>query len=467
MDTNGLFVLTRRLVLPHPGPGHSKGSVQPFPWTKNSAHKIRNDKWRAWRADARWSRMIDEFADAIVFAQGGKVFLLDGDNSHGFDAGEPDDTPKIARPNLGWAFRTSFPFDPLVIFSHNSRVFVLDARKKLRIVGTICHHGGHITSIAVHPGAPHIFATTSADFTTRIYNLDQSADGHENSTWKSWQGPSRASAAHGTDGPDSGSSGHGRCIGILGGGRSGGHVWDVSCASFHPWLPLIVTCGVDRFVKIWRTPIDSPTGPVIPDEKPLFSACITTSQVLSIAWVAQNVLIMHTGTTYGQDADYQTESQKHGSIDLFQWLGMERYFPNGEADYNPVLRGGSSDYQESKTYTVLAREKLDIDPMASESLEAISSISQQQDSLDMAGFDGRFLFAPIDSSQFIIVNTPELARHTRHENSFPDSYKITAQGVDHRDDDSREKVVACAVRLSDYVALGSRGTVWYLELKQK
>ena len=98
-----------------------------------------------------------------------------------------------------------------------------------------------ITSIAVHPTTAHLFCTTSRDYTTRIYDLTlllevkSKEKGKKKKTemkvpnphWPPSKTPSYAGAAHGlhlrpSQFEDEG-VGLGRCIGVLMGGRSGGH----------------------------------------------------------------------------------------------------------------------------------------------------------------------------------------------------------------------------------------------------
>ncbi|KAJ7092671.1 WD40-repeat-containing domain protein [Mycena epipterygia] len=351
------FKLYRQMTLPGAsGSVHRSGSIQLFPWTHESAAQIFNAKWRA---SDQWPSMVDEYLDAFVVGYGGRLHILHTSDEkrassialEGTDRANLDqaDTPQVA-----WALRSSHPFDPLVILADHRRIFVLNVRQK-RVVAYIRGHGGHITSIAVHPTSPNIFATTSSDFTTRIYNLDLVQKNRRHPVWPPWDGPFHASAAHGMDGSDAEGSGFGRCIQILVGGRSGGHTWDVLGAAFHPRLPLIATCGADRHVKIWRMLSSSND---IGEDKPLFSARITTSRVLSIAWLAEDVLLMHTATTctparMGPDEeeasfleeDDELKDPNHiecGTINVFRWMGLKRFFPEGEINPNSVLRGGAS-----------------------------------------------------------------------------------------------------------------------------
>lgn len=141
-----------------------------------------------------------------------------------------------------------------------------------------------ITSIATHPLKPHLFATTSRDYTARIYNLDLPAELPRydlearrripvpNPHWPPNNKPSLAGAAHGLhlDHSEKEGIGIGRCICVLMGGRSGGHQAAVLGAvgvltsvftkislnlvyqAFHPSLPIIATCGVNSHSSLNR-----------------------------------------------------------------------------------------------------------------------------------------------------------------------------------------------------------------------
>lgn len=84
-----------------------------------------------------------------------------------------------------------------------------------------------ITSIAVHPIHPHIIATTSRDFTTRIYDLTlpprKEEDVEHNPNLLPLNQPSRAGPAFGLNMNEREGAGMGRCVVLLMGGRSGGH----------------------------------------------------------------------------------------------------------------------------------------------------------------------------------------------------------------------------------------------------
>ncbi|KAJ6575053.1 WD40-repeat-containing domain protein [Mycena capillaripes] len=484
---------TKRICLPSFGSTHRRSSMQLFPWTTDSAEQLFNAKWRA---SEHWASMVAEFSDVLAVADGQSLYILHTNPkpplSFRLNSTFSEDKPQIA-----FALRTARPFDPLVVAADNRRIFVLDIRHR-KFLGYLRGHGGRITSIAVHPTSPNIFATTSSDFTTRIYNLDLKVhsvgDPAENPAWPPWDGPSHGSAAHGTDGSDSTGSGFGRCVQILVGGRSGGHSWDVLGAAFHPHLPLIATCGADRSVKIWRI-LSNRTGTVVRDDKPLFSARITTSRVLSIAWLGEDVLLMHTATTCTpirngtdhpdadeeDDPDEPSSDIEPGTIDVFQWLGFRRFFPTNEHTPDPALQGGISDYQESKSYTLLSTRPLPQTPP-----EPISNISQPQ----TPGLHGRFLLVHPHSMEIVLLNISDLKARTLPSNISSDnivemtkrirldesaeprfsSPSTSARGTPpatqlfDADLESDFQIAACALAPSGAVIiLSSKGTIWFLD----
>ncbi|KAJ6621686.1 WD40-repeat-containing domain protein [Mycena sp. CBHHK59/15] len=341
-DADYPFVPMKRMRLPGSSTPSDGGSISVFPWTLDSATELWDGRWRM---SDQWRPMLANFYDAFLVAHGARAHILHTEQKiatciyldDAVPANEGQNTEGQDAPRVAWAMRSSRPFEPLAILTHRRRVLVLDVTEN-KFVGYLCGHGGPITSIAVHPTSPSIFATTSRDFTTRIYNLDLAQQENvKNPTWLPWVGPSQASAAHGMYMSVSEQSGLGRCVQVLVGGRSGGHHWDVLGAAFHPRLPLIATCGMDRHVKIWW--INSSGDTMAREDKPLFSA-IRGSRVLSIAWLADDVLLTHTASTrlrvHGERSCYTEQ----GTLDVWQWLGLKRFFPHD--DPGPILRGGAS-----------------------------------------------------------------------------------------------------------------------------
>ncbi|PPQ62853.1 hypothetical protein CVT24_000547 [Panaeolus cyanescens] len=228
-----------------------------------------------------------------------------------------------------------------------------------------------VTSIAVHPTVPEIFCSTSRDFTTRVYNLmlqdeDPKKRAKKPSTNPHWPPnttPSLAGAPHGLrlSPREIEGVGVGRCIGVLFGGRSGGHQAAVMSAAFHPTHPLIATCGMDRAVKIWfvRFPQSrNEAEQLVCEDKPLFSTQrIHKARVLSITWLLQDVLVTHSAPAIMKERSGENQPTYHeaGELTVWQWLGFDRFFPaKFQHVRQQMLRGCASDYQESSSFKVMA-----------------------------------------------------------------------------------------------------------------
>lgn len=255
---------------------------------------------------------------------------------------------------ISWALSLNALFEPLVVFSRASLLYVYSVPRN-SILGYLRGHGGAITSINVHPVNPHLFCTTSRDHSTRIYDLTLSPQQLPNNThWPPSTKPSLAGAAHGLHMTEAEGNGIGRCVVVLMGGRSGGHQAAVLGAAFHPELPLIATCGLDRAVKIW---VVRPTfeDRLKREDKPLFSSSrIHRGRVLSVTWLQHDLLLTHSGPalmrTY-QDPMNKTVHTEPGELVIWRWLGIDRFFPPDKEDVSQdLLRGCASDYQESSSF---------------------------------------------------------------------------------------------------------------------
>lgn len=243
--------------------------------------------------------------------------------------------------------RSSAPSDPLIIVADHRRVFVFSIRQK-QVIGYIRGHGGvslfsYIPLLCFNAASSGLLRSPSTlglqtflqrlrrtlrlgriscDPTVwlryfRIYNLDHPTVSQtpENPAWPPWNGPSLGSAAHGADGFDALGDGCGHCFQLLVGGRSGmcsaigltiltywmirrtrvgrvkrqlssspaahSDLWSARSLIFSQLDSLVFQA--DRHVKIWRILSDK-SETLCRDDKPLFSARITTSRVLSIAW---------------------------------------------------------------------------------------------------------------------------------------------------------------------------------------
>ncbi|KAG7450573.1 WD40 repeat-like protein [Guyanagaster necrorhizus] len=277
--------------------------------------------------------------------------------------------------NVAWALSSDKWLDPLVILSYLGLVFIYDV-KKHQIVSQLRGHGAPITSVAVHPKLPHLFCTTSRDFSTRVYDLTlKPKQRPSNPHWPPNKQPSLAGPAHGLDmsqaeGP---ADGIGRCVLVLMGGRSGGHQGEVLGADFHPRQPLLATCGasprslvMDRFIKIWHLPpqlvrhkTSKNSVPLLRQDKPLFSSSrLHKSRVISVSWLEDDMLISHCAPAmmrvYPAAIGNKTTYNEPGTIVLWRWLSLNRFFPATKPPDQEVLRGCASDYQQSASFKILS-----------------------------------------------------------------------------------------------------------------
>ncbi|KAF9270187.1 hypothetical protein L218DRAFT_952372 [Marasmius fiardii PR-910] len=350
-------------------------SVAPFPWTRES--EFLKDRKISLRRDD-WEKIVNNYSDAV--AVGGDpnevhIFFIRS-AKHPIhiklpEQNERDHVLPTDKINVAWTLKADELFQPHIVITNRYLIYIYSIREN-KIISALRGHGNHITSIAVHPGLPHIFATTSRDFSTRLHDLTQRPrQKPDNPVWPPQSKPSLAGAAHGLDSnyPEGPKEGWGSCIMVLAGGPSGGHQGDVFAAAFHNNYPLIATCGMDRAVKIWHIPFPFQEGQkLIREDKPLFSSTtIHKARVLSIDWISDDILLTHSApaimsvpVTNDEPLDLEP-----GSVILWRWLGKDRFFPAGYDEFTThqtVLRGCASDYQESASFQILASVNLPSTP---------------------------------------------------------------------------------------------------------
>ncbi|KAF9040560.1 WD40-repeat-containing domain protein [Panaeolus papilionaceus] len=349
-----------------------------FPWKEDSLKVL-------WSGDAltaepplvdKWKAIVDKHWDMVAVGSRDTLFIF---HTHKplppvVVQLKPQNAVKLIkadRMHTAWSLDRD-NLEPVVIFNHASNIYIYNVISQ-SITGSIRGHGGAVTSISVHPVDPQYFCSTSRDFTTRIYSLMLEDDPPRqrrkkpspNPHWPPSTKPSLAGAAHGLRLSPQEIEGHGigRCIGVLMGGRSGGHNAAVMAAAFHPSHPLIATCGMDRAVKIWffRYPKSKLEAERLArEDKPLFSTQrIHKARVLSITWLLQDVLVTHSAPSIMKckpgDPEDKRVYQEAGEISVWQWLGFDRFFPAQFQDARPqTLRGCSSDYQESSSFKILS-----------------------------------------------------------------------------------------------------------------
>ncbi|KAJ7596957.1 WD40-repeat-containing domain protein [Mycena floridula] len=246
---------------------------------------------------------------------------------------------------------------PVVLCSYIRFVYIFNAKNgEMNITRG---HGGPITSIAVSPSQPHIFCTTSRDFSTRIYNLtlEPRKEFPENPHCPPSTLPTLAGPAHGFQASEPEGTGKiGRCVIVLAGGRSGGHEGDVFGAAFHPFYPLLATCGMDRTIKIWYLFPRNLEGKVLVRlDKPVFSSSrIHKARVLSVEWATSDVLISHSAPSPMLAKSEKTLKLEPGCLVLWQWLGLRTMFPLDLTDYSPHIATCATDYHDSPAFKILS-----------------------------------------------------------------------------------------------------------------
>ncbi|KDQ63385.1 hypothetical protein JAAARDRAFT_169149 [Jaapia argillacea MUCL 33604] len=333
-------------------------TVAAFPWSPTSLDTLWDGQCKLPNIVPRWKRMTREWTSALALGGSGILRIVPGSQDSPvkpFQVRIPHDDESRDIHCVSWCISQDAMWEPLVVFACSARVYIMNVTKR-KVVGYLRGHGGPITSIAVHPTHPYIFCTTSRDFTTRIYDITlKPCQKPSNPHWPPNPStvPSRAGAAYGLHGTESEGEGVGRCVAVLCGGRSGGHQAAVLHAAFHPSLPLVATCGMDRAVKIWRLPaFDQVT--LSREDKPLFSSSrIHTARVLSVSWLSQDILLTHSAPALMRTKDRKTYDEA-GTMTMWRWLGVDRFFPPGQLQYQKMLRGCASDYQESASFKLIS-----------------------------------------------------------------------------------------------------------------
>ncbi|KAI0825045.1 WD40-repeat-containing domain protein [Trametes gibbosa] len=333
-----------------------------FPWTTNSLDSLwGGNAVHNPRLATRWSEVVKKWTGAIAVGATGRLLIfpkLATAKSFAVSLSESEANVKI--DNVAWAINTNHPLEPLIVFTVTSVVMIFDINS-LSLVGKLRGHGGPITSLCVHPTQPHLFATTSRDFTTRIYDLAlYPVQVPNNPHWLPRTEPSLAGPAHGLHMCEPEGEGIGQCVAVMVGGRSGGHKGGVVCAAFHPSQPLIATGGIDRAVKIWRIPPAVYSPPAQPrlarEDKPLFSSdLLHKARVLSVAWLADDIILSHSAPALmRRNQDVPDDMYyEDGTVAVWQWLGYNRFFPPGKVPQK-VMRGTASDYRNSESFKVLS-----------------------------------------------------------------------------------------------------------------
>ncbi|KAA1471550.1 WD40 repeat-like protein [Dentipellis sp. KUC8613] len=367
------FTLARKLDVKN-----DVGAAALFPWDVDDLKMLWDGQLDDPEHQPAWEAMAARYHGLLALAVADTVVVVSA----------LQDSPKAARrirlPRkkqnekvepvscVCWALNTRDLFEPLIVYTAGSLIYIFHLKQN-KLVGCLLGHGKAITSITTHPRHPYLFCTTSRDGTTRIYDLTRTPiQKPNNPPWSSRDpAPSLAGAAHGLHTTEPEGTGIGRCVAVLVGGRSGGHQAAVLGASFHPTHPLIATCGLDRCVKIWRLP--SLEGTMLSrEDKPLFSSSVVhKARVMSISWLSQDLLLSHSAPAVMcrdireplRDAiEKNNLYEEPGTMQVWRWLGFNRFFPPNQPLTQTILRGCASDYQESASFRVMTSVPLPYPP---------------------------------------------------------------------------------------------------------
>ncbi|KAF5385434.1 hypothetical protein D9757_005332 [Collybiopsis confluens] len=156
-----------------------------------------------------WKAMTAQFQNALVVAGDQKIYILwpfDAESCPVMVQLPPVLSTKSQKVpsdkiNATWALNPDNPYEPLVLFTVDRLVYIFNVCTR-KLEGCLRGHGGEITSIAVHPFCPHIFITTSRDYTSRIYDLTRTPQKElNNPPWPPMTVQSRAGPAFALDAP--------------------------------------------------------------------------------------------------------------------------------------------------------------------------------------------------------------------------------------------------------------------------
>lgn len=334
-----------------------------FPWHLRSldndlfSGQLREEK----QLEDEWREMVRTWGGSVLIGSRGCIYIMSKQRAPGYvkvprPGSKADDSTVRA---IAWALSPTAITEPLAIIAASRSIFVVNV-KTTKIIGKLKGHGGEILSIAVHPRWPYMFLSTSRDQSTRLYDLTyKPREVPNNVHWPPCNQPSYAGTAFGLHSSEPEGEGIGRCIGVLVGGRSGGHDGAVLHAAWHPSTDVIATCGMDRAVKIWRIPkvdyekLKQNEETLAREDKPLFSTnLVHKSGVLGIAWLNADTLISYAGPALMRGEHVNSMYELPGEVAVWQWLGYSRFLRDGQV--RPIMQSAVMDYQNSDSFRVYA-----------------------------------------------------------------------------------------------------------------
>ncbi|KAJ2928952.1 hypothetical protein H1R20_g8138, partial [Candolleomyces eurysporus] len=317
-----------------------------------------------------WTQIVAKYQDAIAIGAERSAYIF-------FTTGKrqpiridlPKEPPEKLIPAdkicVAWVLGHSALNQPLVLISRGSLLYIYNPES---------------TGMAGQPNNPH---------------------------WPPSKQPSLAGAPHGLHINEPEGSGLGRCIIVLMGGRSGGHQAAVLGAAFHPYQPLLATCGMDRCVKIWDARAIN-TDQITRKDKPLFSSSrLHKARVLSVTWLDHDILLTHSAPAMMRNIPGSSTNKKTylepGEFIVWRWLGMNRFFPPLQQDLDsahPFFRGCASDYLESSSFKFITIYSFPPVPNQYVVPHLHAFVSRQHDPLALTAFP--------ESDRFLITSIAQL-----------------------------------------------------------
>ncbi|KAF8632609.1 hypothetical protein AX15_001812 [Amanita polypyramis BW_CC] len=482
------YVLSERITFKKLGNAAFQ-SVAAFPWSRESIHVLWEGRQEL--IQERWDSMITTYADAVATATESVVVICFFQDEKRFIEFTLPPRLEIVVPiqsdaiHLAWALSPLSPYEPLLVVGRLHTVYILNVNKP-GAFAYLVGHGGAITFIAVHPIHPHIFATTSRDFTTRIYDLTlpprQEEDAQYNPNLLPLKQPSRAGPAFGLNMNEREGVGMGRCVVLLMGGRSGGHNAAVLGAAFHSSKPLIATCGLDRAVKIWALPPSINSLQMSRQDKPLFSSVsVHRARVLSINWLSDDILLSHSAPAVlrpncGEKNEVHEYTTEAGELILWCWLSLNRFFPPELRTYRQPLYPSLRDWEDSSSFQVLFKGFIPYSGELSQLITPTLFMYTLHPHLPTSGSVVLLIYP--DSTSFRLLHVPDSFRQRnppRFPLDEPDKSEIILDGLNLESradfisgwlidiaEDSVPKLNACAIPPGGnmIIAIGTQGTLW-------
>ncbi|ODO00736.1 hypothetical protein L198_03062 [Cryptococcus wingfieldii CBS 7118] len=294
--------------------------------------------WRDPEGEVGWD--WDEFEGTVALCGMNKLIIGQCTNEHAWSVLSDiqigkEDTAKLY--SVAWTYHP-FTCHPLVaVGGKTGLICIIDVLTK-EVLRVLKGHGDAVNYLTFAPHHPHILASSSADRTTRVWNILGADAPHNIPIEELSQNYPMADADEGT------------CVvAVIAGEGKGGHQSYVVHCEFHPSKRAIATCGMDYKVKIWALPpFPDPYPMSLPTPRgyrpkvlhfPIFSTSRLVAGFLDwVGWISDDILVVRSGK----------------AVVTWQWLSYPRYFR--EDEFAALGTDPSyGDYSESGSFMTIAR----------------------------------------------------------------------------------------------------------------